>query len=211
MVPLIGSIAYVLFELLPEVAQSRRAQKVASDVRDVIDPDREFRQRRDRAEQADTVDAKLALARECERKGMWGEAISLYKAAAQGVFADDAALLTGLARAEIEAGSPATAIETLDRLQKAHPDLKSAEAHLAYARALQGTGRLDEACRDYEALLAYHTGIEARTRYGLLLTRRGEPKKARLLFDSVVTAANTRGAMLTDADRDRVKVAKANL
>jgi len=40
-VPALGSIAYVVFELLPELARSRRAQKVTNDIGDIVDPDRE--------------------------------------------------------------------------------------------------------------------------------------------------------------------------
>jgi hypothetical protein len=38
------------------------------------------------AQRTDSVDTKLALAEECERKSMWAEAISLYETAAKGVF-----------------------------------------------------------------------------------------------------------------------------
>ena len=36
-VPALGSIAYVVFELLPELARSRRAQKVTNDIGDIVD------------------------------------------------------------------------------------------------------------------------------------------------------------------------------
>src|SRR5262249_29368385 len=85
-VPIVGSVAYVVFELLPELANSRRARSVAGDIRTVVDPHREFRKLSVQAEETDSVDAKLKFAEECERKGMWPEAIKLYRQAAQGIF-----------------------------------------------------------------------------------------------------------------------------
>ena len=82
---------------------------------------------------------------------------------------------------------------------------------LHYARALETQGRIAEAEEEYEELRKYYTGFEARTRYGLLLLRRGEPDKARLLFQDVVKAAGTRRLITTEVDRDWLKVAKANL
>src|SRR5687767_5115125 len=62
--PLVGSIAYVLFELLPEAAKSRRGRQVAKDVRTIFDPDRDWRESSQRAQETDTVETKLKLALE---------------------------------------------------------------------------------------------------------------------------------------------------
>ncbi len=210
-VPLVGSIAYVLFELLPEFAHTRRARQVAGGITDIIDPDREWRRRREEAARTNSVDTKRALAEECERKGMWQEAITLYKAAADGVFADDPAVLLGLARSQIGAGDAGAAEDTLNRLRAAHPDLDHQEAHLLYARAVEAQGRLNEAEEEYAAVSRYYAGLEARTRYALLLLRRGEPAKARALFEDVARAAGARPLLVSAADRDWQKVAKANL
>jgi len=210
-VPALGSIAYVVFELLPELARSRRAQKVTNDIGDIVDPDREWRRRREAVALTGSVQAKRELAEECERKGMWQEAIDLYEDAAQGLFSNDPSLLFGLARAQLGSGDGQAAQATLDSLREAHPKLEDQEAHLLYARALETQGRIAEAEEEYEELRKYYTGFEARTRYGLLLLRRGEPDKARLLFQDVVKAAGTRRLISTEVDRDRLKVAKANL
>src|SRR5262245_60240391 len=87
MLPGVGSLAYVLFEILPDMAHTRRGRAVAGGIDNLIDPDREWRRRREEAEQTDSVDTKLALAEECERKSMWKEAIELYHTAAKGIFA----------------------------------------------------------------------------------------------------------------------------
>jgi hypothetical protein len=211
LLPGVGSLAYVLLELLPSLAHTRRGRAVAGGIDNLIDPHREFRRRREEAERTDSVDTKLALAEECERKSMWSEAISLYKAAGKGIFADDPAVLFGMARAQLGSGDAKAAEATLDRLREAHPDLTHQDGHLLYARALEAQGRLAEAEGEYEALSGYFTGPEARTRYGLLLLKTGNPGKAARLFESVLRAGNVRGIVLTQADRDWLKVAKANL
>lgn len=209
--PFVGSIAYVLFELVPELGRTRRAREVAGGVRDLVDPDRHWRRKREDAERTGSVDAKRALAEECERKGMWRDAITLYEGAAQGIFADDPALLAGLARAQLGADDAPAAERTLDRLRAAHPNFQSQDVHLVYARALEAQNRLTEAEDEYEALSRYYAGFEARTRYGLLLLRRGRPAEARALFGEVIKAASARGIVLSAADKDWLKVAKANL
>ncbi len=210
LLPGVGPLAYVLFELLPGLAHSRRGQAVAGGIGNLVDPHREFRRRREEAERTDSVDTKLALAEECERKAMWSEAISLYEAAAAGIFADDPAVLFGLARAQLGSGDARAAEETLDRLRAAHPDLTHQEGHLLYARALEAQNRLAEAASEYEVLSGYYAGLEARSRYGLLLLKTGEPARAAAMFEAVLRAGNVRGILLTPADREWLKVARAN-
>jgi hypothetical protein len=209
--PLVGPLAYVLIELVPELGSTRRARRVASGIGDILNPDGEWKRRHAEALRTDSVDTKRALAEECERKGMWSDAIMLYQKAAQGVFADDSALLYGLARAQLGAGDGKAAQETLDRLRAAHPDMTHQEGHLLYARALEIQNRLQEAADEYEALSGYYAGLEARTRYGLLLLKLGEPGRAHALFQDVVRAGTSRQFTLMEADRGWLKVAKANL
>lgn len=209
--PLVGSIAYVCFELLPELGQTRRGREVKQGISDLIAPDREFKRLHEEAKTTDSVEAKQALAAECERKGMWREAIQLYASAAQGMYADDPVLLTGLARAHLANGTARTALDILERLRAAHPDLDSQDAHLAYARCLEELGRIGEAETEYKELSAYYIGLEARTRYGLILLKQGRPEQARAMFETVVRASQARGVVLSDGDKTWLKVARSNL
>ncbi|MFO0994675.1 MAG: tetratricopeptide repeat protein [Hyphomicrobiales bacterium] len=117
----------------------------------------------------------------------------------------------GLARAQLGAGDGPGAQATLERLRDAHPKLQNQEAHLLYARTLEAQDRFAEAEEEYESLSGYYAGLEARTRYGLLLLRRGEIERARKLFEDVVKAASARRVIVTESDRDWLNVAKANL
>jgi hypothetical protein len=209
--PLVGSIAYVLFELLPEAANSRRGRQVAKDVRTIFDPDRDWREKSQRVQETDAVDAKLKLAQECERRGMWGEALGMYRKSMQGIYADDPELMRGLARAELGAGNAQVALDVLDRLQSEHPKYQHQDAHLTYARALEALDRLAEAETDYRALIPYFVGAEARTRFALLLQKTGRPSEAAKFFQDVAKLSKARGVALTPDDREWIKVAQRNL
>ena len=72
------------------------------------------------------------------------------------------------------------------------PDYQSAEAHLLYARALEETGRGEEALAEYRALSEYFVGAEARVRYGLLLARMGREGEAKAWLARRADAAAAR-------------------
>jgi hypothetical protein len=95
-------------------------------------------------------------------------------------------LLMGAARARFGLADFAGALAALDRLQAAHPGLASSEAHLIYARSLEGLGRDEEAAAEYRGLVGYAPGEEARCRYGQLLQRLGDTAGARRQFEEVV-------------------------
>jgi hypothetical protein len=210
-VPLAGSIAYVLFELLPELAQTRRARGVQANIGTILDPDREWRERFRKAELVDSVDAKRALAEECMRKGRWDDAIALLKAAGQGIFADDPAILVTLAEAQLGAGDAAAVIATIDKLRVAHPELRNQDAHLLYARSLEAQGNAYEALKEYEAVSQYYAGFEARVRWGLLLLKQGQPTRAHNLFNEAIRASSARGIVVTPQDKGWINVARAQL
>jgi hypothetical protein len=210
-VPYAGSLAYIAVELIPELFQTRGAHKVRSGIGTMLDPNKEWRERVREVELVDSVDAKRGLAEECERRGLWEDAIRLYKAAATGIFAEDPAVLAGLARAQFGSGDASACIETLHKLQEVQPHLRNQEAHLLLARALEAAGRTQEALREYDAVSRYYAGFEARSRYGLLLLQQGRAQQARDLFQDVVRASKARRLLVTPADKEWIRVAKTNL
>jgi hypothetical protein len=210
-VPFAGSLAYVAIELIPELFQTRGAHKVRSGIGTMLDPNKEWRERLREAELVDSVDAKRGLAEECEKRGQWDDAIRLYKAAATGIFAEDPAVLAGLARAQFGSGDASACIETLHKLQELQPNLRNQEAHLLLARALEAAGRTAEALREYDAVSRYYAGFEARSRYGLLLLQQGRVQQARDLFQDVVRASRARPILVTPADKEWIRIAKTNL
>lgn len=211
LLPGIGSAAYILLELLPEFAGTRRGRKVIVDVATVLDPDRVFRERKAEAELTGTPAAKASLAEECARKGMFDEAAQLYRSALTGHYADDPHLLLGFARVLIEKGDFAECGQVLDHLRAKNPDFTSQEGQLIYARALEGQGKSDAAIAEYENLIGYFVGFEAKVRYALLHQKLGNVAKANELLQGVVKSFKAQPHHAQALNRDWYNVASRNL
>jgi hypothetical protein len=186
LLPGIGSIIYLFMEILPEMARSRHASKLQSNIRQMADPHRSLREAHRAAEMVGSVDAKRALAEQYIARGNYAGAVEIYRDAAQGQFKDDPAVLLGLSRALFLNGDPAGAQASLDALQAADPKFVSEEAHLLYARALEAQGKDAEALAEYKKLAGYYSGEEARTRYAMLLEKTGARDDARTIYQQVV-------------------------
>jgi hypothetical protein len=57
---------------------------------------------------------------------------------------------------------------------------------LLYARALEQSGRTDDALYEYQALANYYPGAEARVRYGLLLNKGDRQNEAKAVFNEIL-------------------------
>lgn len=205
--PGLGSIAYLLLEVLPEMRHSRAARRAMSGIGEALDPNRGLRQSAENLEVADTADNKRRLAEERMKRGQWAEAEALYRAALVGPLADDPALLIGLAKALAGQGDQQGALDAIDRLYRAEPNHESRDARLIHARALEGLGRTQEAADTYRALIGYTIGPEAQVRYGLMLKKLGDAARAREAFaEAVRTYGRQRGKL--DAD-ERAWLAEA--
>jgi len=184
LLPVVGSLAYVVVAVLPEALGGRTARRARSGMQRMMDPDRELRRASAEVEISGNVDARRRLAEELFGRGQYDAAIDVYEGGLKGVFEHDPTLLLGLARAQFAKQDFAAARATLERLTLHNPDFKSAGAELLYARTLESLDALVEAERAYAALAPAYPGAEARLRYGLLLKKRGKlPEAQRVLKD----------------------------
>jgi hypothetical protein len=184
LLPLVGSIAYAVVEILPQVWGGRTARRAKSGVRRMIDPDRALRRASVEVEVSGNVDARRRLAEELLERSQYDAAIDVYHGGLKGIFEHDPTLLMGLARAHFGKRDYAAARLALERLTEHNPDFKSADAQLLYARTLEAQDALDEAEHAYATLAPGYPGAEGRLRYGLLLKRRGKlPEAHRVLKD----------------------------
>jgi hypothetical protein len=184
LLPLVGSLAYAVVEVLPQLLGGRTARRAHGGVRRMIDPDRELRRAAAEVEISGNVDARRRLAEELSERGRYDAAIEVYEGGLKGIFEHDPTLLLGAARAHFSSQDFGAARAALERLTLHNPDFKSADAQLLYARTLEAQDALDEAERVYADLAPGYSGAEARLRYGLLLKRRGKlPEANRVLKD----------------------------
>src|SRR4051812_48852532 len=209
--PLIGSAIYFFVEILPDLRSSRRTRAVTQGVSKLADPNRDFRAAKRDVELVGSADAKKRLAEEYMAREAYADAVDLYRSALTGAHADDPALLYGLARAQLAQGDGAGAQASLEALRKADPKAPSADAHLAYARALELQGKDAEALTEYAKLVRYFPGEEARARYALLLQKTGQREKAQELFGEILKLTDGAPKHYRAAQKEWSDVARRNL
>ena len=211
LLPLLGSIVYVVVELLPQVLGSRTARRATTGVRRMIDPDRELRRASVEVEVSGNVDARRRLAEELFERSQYDAAIDVYRGGLKGIFEHDPTLLLGLARAQFAKQDFAAARATLERLTQHNPDFKSADAQLLYARTLEAQEALDEAERAYATLAPGYPGAEARLRYGVLLKRRGKLQEAHRVLKDLLDGARLGPAHYRKAQAEWLERARREL
>jgi hypothetical protein len=177
-IPWLGSLVYVFAVLLPGLSQGPAARRLAQGAREVLDPNREYREARAACEDSPTVHNRMRLARAAATLGRHDEAQHLYGEAAQGIHADDPTLLLGRAVSLIELGRHDEALALLDRLGEDGDRGRTPAAALALGRAYEGLGRMSEADVAYEWAAGRLPGLEGIGRYAAFLARQGRRAEA---------------------------------
>ena len=211
LLPLVGSIVYLVVEIVPQALGSRTARRATTGVRRMIDPDRELRRASVEVEVSGNVDARRRLAEELFERSQYDAAIDVYRGGLKGIFEHDPTLLLGLARAQFAKQDFPAARATLERLTQHNPDFKSADAQLLYARTLEAQEALDEAERAYATLAPGYPGAEARLRYGVLLKRRGKLQEAHRVLKDLLDGARLGPAHYRKAQAEWLERARREL
>jgi hypothetical protein len=211
MVPLIGSLAYVCVELIPEWLSGPGAQQARKRLASRLDPEKLYREISDRLAVSDTIANRAALAAECLKIARFDEAERHYDHILKLPMGGEPAYALGKANAQFSRNRAAEAIATLDDLQQHWPDFQSAEGHLLYARALAEVGRLDEALEEFHAVAAYLPGAEAKARYGLLLGLVGRTADARVVFTELLIQMRRAPRYLREAQAEWLSIAEKQL
>lgn len=211
MVPMVGAVAYVVIELLPEIIGGRAAQQARRRVAQRLDPEKSYRQLADQLAATDTITNRAELAAECLEIGRFVEAVQHYDQILALPMGHEPKYALGKAKAQFAAKRPADAIVTLDELQTTWPEFESAEAHLLYARALAEAGRSADALGEYEALLRYAPSAEASARYGLLLNVLGRTTEAKVVFAELVVQMKRAPKFARKAQAEWLSIAEKSL
>lgn len=206
--PGVGCALYFATQFAPEAGNSLTARRARKQFLRAVDPKRELRRRMDMLETSNTVQNRVALADECMEEGMYGEAVDLLDRSLVGLHATDAGVMERLAQAQFANDEPDKAVQTLDALIASNPNHKSPDAHLLYARALAAMGRSADAIREYEVLRDSFPGEEARVRYGLLLQRLGEGRKANELFQESLSRARRAPRHYRNREKEWLRMAE---
>ena len=139
--PMLGSLVYFFAVYLPSWRQSRGAYVATRAITQFVDPNRAVRESRAEVARAPTVANRMRLGNALLEAGNPQEAIEQLQMAATGPFANDPALLLGLARAQFELARYADAEAALTLLFASHPPTRQqAQPSLLYARTLAALG-----------------------------------------------------------------------
>jgi hypothetical protein len=174
----LGGLIYFAAIILPELLGGRTARRVGSAARQTLDPGRSYRQAKADYDTSPTVAHAMHLAAAAMALGRHAEAEALYHEAAQGVHADDPALLLGRANALVELGRFAEALGVLEQLGLDADRGRTPQAALTLGRAYEGLGRNGEADTAYDWAAGRLPGLEAYGRYAAFLARTGRRAEA---------------------------------
>lgn len=187
--PLIGGVAYLIIELLPEFTGSIKGQRAVRSVKQTLNPGADLRQHEAAWSQSPNVDNGRRYAEALLDAGQITEAENIIDQALKGLFKTEPTLLLLKARLQFENKRTAEAVQTLESLQEHNQDFRSADGHLLYARALEAEGKIDDAIREYSAVSGYYPGVEARYRLALCMEVAGNSSKSRAELESVLNDA----------------------
>jgi hypothetical protein len=189
LLPGIGSVAYIIMELLPELTGGHQARKAYRGVKKTLNPGADLRQRQSEYQMSGSIDAIRHLAGELIAIGNYAEAIGHYKEALTGLYENDPDLLLGLAKAQFGNEEYEQSRRTLERLIETNPEFRSPDGHLLYARAVEQCGDLAHAETEYKTVAAYYAGAEAKIRFAVFLERIDKNDDALEAYEDIVKIA----------------------
>jgi hypothetical protein len=175
----IGGLVYFALNVVPDMFGGATARNITKAARATLDPHREYREAKAACDDVPTVRNQSRLATAAGHMGRFDEAEGLYRAAAQGIHADDPVLLLGLANALLELNRPADALAVLDQLGEDSTRGRTPQAALALGRAHEGVGRAAEADTAYQWASQRLPGFEALARYAAFMARHDRKDEAR--------------------------------
>jgi hypothetical protein len=182
MLPGVGGLAYVLYEVLPNAGSSRTVKRMIKR----LQPTAEMQSRLAEVEACGSMANKVSLADECISTGQFDSAINLYLSCKTGIYEHDPTLLYGLGEANFHKGDYPEARRWFDDLISREAFFKSGEARLLYARTLEALGENEVALAQYETLAQQYAGEEPRVRMAGLLLRMGRGEAARRAYETVI-------------------------
>ncbi len=174
----LGGLVYFIAIVLPELTRGPAAQRLERSARAALDPMREYREAKQACEETPTVRNNSRLAHAAAALGRYDEAERLYAEAAQGIHAEDPALLLGRASALLELDRGAEALAVLERLPRDDGDSHTPTAVLAFGRAYEAVGRTAQADAALKEASERMPGFEGQARYAAFMARTGRKTEA---------------------------------
>ncbi len=188
-VPLIGGLAYLVMEVLPELTGSIRGQRARRGFATMVNPSGQLKRLADAWEQTPNADNARHYGTALLDAGRFEEAETIVDQALSGLFSTEPSLMSIKARLRFERDDAAGAVKVLESLQRANPEFRSPDGHLLLARALADAGEVSRSLEEYRSVVSYYPGVEARYRYAMALDEANRSDEARLELEQILQDA----------------------
>lgn len=184
MLPGIGILAYIIVVLVPSLLDTKQGYKLEKNLKNIINPRAALARAENDVKDAPTFENKSRLADAYLNNGQYQDSLNLYGEIGQGMYQYDPHLLLHAAKCYYFLNAPQKCIETLDLLREKNPDFDSSEGHLFYAKSLALAGNTIRAKKEFESLVKYYRGYEAKVSYGeALITMKEFDRAKEILLD----------------------------
>jgi hypothetical protein len=192
--PLVGSVAYLVAEVLPEFLGQGAVRRAGSAARGMLDPERRLRALEEAAQSLDTPQAYASLAKELARLRRYPEALAAYDRAMTGLFAGDPELGFAVAETAFEAAEAGVlpwdrARAAMEALDTAEEKFRAKDRILLRARLAAADGDAVAAEAGYRELTRGHAPFEVRVRYAHFLYTQNRLDEAQALLAQVMADA----------------------
>ncbi|MCD4780292.1 MAG: hypothetical protein K8S27_07075 [Candidatus Omnitrophica bacterium] len=180
----VGCLIYFFVEILPDLTSS--TTHMTTEMAKTINPSGEIKRLRAEFDLCESIENRQELAAVHIRSGQYTEGIRLLEAGMTAALQDDPYFLSQLAHAYYLDKNYSRTCELFQRIKDYYGRFEKQEWHLLYAMALNKVGDIESARLEYDSLIKYYAGEEARCRYALLLKTLGEDGKAEELFKKII-------------------------
>jgi len=202
--PLVGSGIY----LFSEVFANRRGPKI--DLGAIVNPGGKIKKLEDDLRFTDTFANKIKLADAYLASGQTERAIELYETSLTGTFADNEHALSQLLIAYYKQERYPEVIAIAEKIKRSQKFNKS-QAHMYYALALENTGQIDAAEKEFKAMKGRYSCFEQRYQYGMFLKRTGRDDDAYRILTEMVDEIPHLGPIEKKSGREWFAKAKSEL
>ncbi|MHC5224668.1 tetratricopeptide repeat protein [Ignatzschineria sp. LJL83] len=186
--PMVGIIAYVIVVILPSLMNTRHGVEAEQKLRKMINPQKELKLAQNLYADAPTPKNRQDLALAFFNLGKYAEALKLYQECNSGIMQNEPDILLKIAQCHYFNNEPQACMDVLNDLRAKNPDYHSPDAHLFYAKSLVALGS-SEALKEYETLIRYYPGFEAKVSYAEALLAFNQAEEAKTVLQELQAEA----------------------
>jgi len=183
--PLLGSLAYFFAVYLPQSRLEHGVNKAARGAMVMLDPERELREAESAFDLSPSAQNEWRLASALLERGHGSEANRHFDALLRGPLGHDPELRFAAARAKVQCGEAAQAIELVLQLRQSRADFRPEQVALLLARSLAAVGRTDEARQEFANAVERFGTVETRAAYAVFAAKSGDVATARSMREQI--------------------------